>query len=623
MTAQESDSVVLLQNQKTGQNFYLRKKKITLGAVVSADVQISGDGVSPIHAVIELLSDVLDPENTSNLAVIYDLASDTGTYVNQKRVVQQKIKKGDEVRIADSKFVLKVEKVSSLKHAQRPLFYQGSSSEEKLLVSPSERLKPFLLDENRNVEAIFLEGEKQSTQKDRRTLEVTFSWKGTILNIGHFCEPPQVTIGSRKGVDFSIPPVLSQKKVFPLLSRDSSGYYLNIHSEMAGVICQGDQVIEIGKLGKNSSTRQGKISFDEDDYAKISVRDMDFYITNSPPTPRLKPPRLFEKDPLYRKVLGTSIGITLLLTLLLFNTRVHREISVDQLPKRVASVLFQPEKYSTVPSSRLGRRQGVEASSRSSEVQVQKRISHGGKGEGSAKKGDAGIKGAPQANLSTVRQNKLGRVRKNYESQNLEGFSGVQSQVKNILGQSLNQLGKNGQKLKGFGGFETLGASGLGSTGVGQSAGGVQSRGRGQGNRGGGAAEVGVGLGAKGTGSEIIGDRAQLVIRSGGSEEAVVMGAIDPGEIEAALMKYRDSFKYCYEREINAGQPQLNGRLVTSFVINAGGRVSEAGVSSSTLDSPRVESCILGVIKRIPFPKPRGGGVVQVSYPFRLRAVNP
>jgi hypothetical protein len=34
---------------------------------------------------------------------------------------------------------------------------------------------------------------------------------------------------------------------------------------------------------------------------------------------------------------------------------------------------------------------------------------------------------------------------------------------------------------------------------------------------------------------------------------------------------------------------------------------------------PEVSSCVAGVIKSIEFPKPKGGGGVQVNYPFTFR----
>ena len=91
----------------------------------------------------------------------------------------------------------------------------------------------------------------------------------------------------------------------------------------------------------------------------------------------------------------------------------------------------------------------------------------------------------------------------------------------------------------------------------------------------------------------------------------------DADAIEAALLAHRDEFRLCYEREINAEHPALAGRVGTTFVIGSSGRVTEAGIESTTLKNANVERCVVQVIKRIDFPMPRGGGVVQVTYPFK------
>ena len=128
-------------------------------------------------------------------------------------------------------------------------------------------------------------------------------------------------------------------------------------------------------------------------------------------------------------------------------------------------------------------------------------------------------------------------------------------------------------------------------------------------------------MGAAGNGSGIAGGKTRVVIQSGGPEETVVMGTIDADAVDAAMMAHRDEFRLCYEREINAEQPKIAGSVITSFVIGSSGKVDQDGVESSTLGSPNVERCVLSVIKRIQFPIPRGGGIVQVRYPFKFNAV--
>ena len=75
--------------------------------------------------------------------------------------------------------------------------------------------------------------------------------------------------------------------------------------------------------------------------------------------------------------------------------------------------------------------------------------------------------------------------------------------------------------------------------------------------------------------------------------------------------------KFCYEQGLQA-RPDLEGRVVTRFLIGPTGAVASATVQSSDLGDGRVESCIANAVRRWTFPQPEGGGIVRVSYPFLL-----
>jgi TonB family protein len=101
-------------------------------------------------------------------------------------------------------------------------------------------------------------------------------------------------------------------------------------------------------------------------------------------------------------------------------------------------------------------------------------------------------------------------------------------------------------------------------------------------------------------------------------QDAVTEGSLTKEEIEAVIRANLAQIKACYERNLQ-GNRQLSGRVQSAFVINADGRVTTSSVSQSTLASPATESCIAEAIKRWKFPQPRGGGVVNVKYPFVLQ----
>ena len=76
-----------------------------------------------------------------------------------------------------------------------------------------------------------------------------------------------------------------------------------------------------------------------------------------------------------------------------------------------------------------------------------------------------------------------------------------------------------------------------------------------------------------------------------------------------------EKISYCYEKQLLAN-PGLEGTVNTQFFISPNGTVTTANASGVNGD---VSGCVAGVIKGIEFPKPKGGGGVQVNYPFNFR----
>ena len=103
---------------------------------------------------------------------------------------------------------------------------------------------------------------------------------------------------------------------------------------------------------------------------------------------------------------------------------------------------------------------------------------------------------------------------------------------------------------------------------------------------------------------------------------AKVRGGIDKEIVRRVIRRHLNEVKFCYEKELMKNQ-ELFGRVVTEFTIAANGTVIASVVQSSTLGNSPVEQCIAGAVRRWEFPKPDGGGLVIVSYPFMLKSASP
>ena len=92
-------------------------------------------------------------------------------------------------------------------------------------------------------------------------------------------------------------------------------------------------------------------------------------------------------------------------------------------------------------------------------------------------------------------------------------------------------------------------------------------------------------------------------------------GDLDKAIIRRYIKRNIQKIQYCYEKELLA-KPGLAGTVSTQFFITPNGNVASS--TGSGVDG-NVASCVAGVIKDIEFPKPKGGGGVQVNYPFTFR----
>ena len=92
-------------------------------------------------------------------------------------------------------------------------------------------------------------------------------------------------------------------------------------------------------------------------------------------------------------------------------------------------------------------------------------------------------------------------------------------------------------------------------------------------------------------------------------------GGLSQEAIKRVLDEARPKLVYCYERELQTLH-QLAGKVTVDFVIDADGSVSEAKVKTTTLKNEKAEQCMLGIFAGLKYPKPAGGGTVDVSYPM-------
>ncbi len=165
--------------------------------------------------------------------------------------------------------------------------------------------------------------------------------------------------------------------------------------------------------------------------------------------------------------------------------------------------------------------------------------------------------------------------------------------------------GSGGELLTGLG--KGLRKTTVGNTGV-AGLGGVGTKGAGGGKGGYGSSMVASGTG-KGI-SAIAVSNSNMALEGGLSRYA----------INATIAKYLSQVRRCYETSLKTN-PDIQGLVEVSFMINGSGGLDYSKVKRTTLKHPETEKCITTKMMGWQFPKPRGGVKVPVNYPFMLRPV--
>jgi len=97
-------------------------------------------------------------------------------------------------------------------------------------------------------------------------------------------------------------------------------------------------------------------------------------------------------------------------------------------------------------------------------------------------------------------------------------------------------------------------------------------------------------------------------------------GGLSEGQIRAVVKSHEGALRACYESEAR-NDPSLRGGVTTSWDIDVHGAVANAKIIAETLNSPRVEGCIVRQIASWSFPAsdtPTNIG----SFPFRFGVGN-
>lgn len=440
-------------------------------------------------------------------------------------------------------------------------------------------------------------------------------------------QPCDFTIGPDAKALFNAPGELLPVALFPLVRSTGSSYELLFTDQMKGDVQLDGKLHTLAELvasGKASGSSIGgarAYAIPAGARIKVDLGETTFLV-NSVPPPRRHPVPLSIDWRANSYTGGAFVVAGLFLALIFSIPPDAKSLSLDDLlnDQRFAQFLVKPpeEKQEEIPDW-LKKKNDDEAGGKGKRHKDEE--GKMGKKDSKKKQGLYALKGPPDnpdphlAKKFAEDQAKdagvLGILKSDNGSILASAFgrdSALGTDAENVMG---GLVGTQIGEAYGVGGLGLVG-SGRGGGGTGEGTIGLGNLGT-IGKGGGGGSGSGYGRGAGGLG----GRRAHAPDVIAGT--ALVRGSLDKEIIRRVIRRHINEVRFCYEKEL-VTKPNLYGRVMIQFIIAGDGHVMASLVQNSTMGNPTVEQCIAGAVKRWEFPKPQGGGIVQVSYPFVLKA---
>jgi len=424
-------------------------------------------------------------------------------------------------------------------------------------------------------------------------------------------------IGSDADADAPVSSDFVPSPSHPLVAATGGDYVVNVTPRMTGEVFVDNQLIPLQQFIQQ---RGSSFSLPQNGRAKLDCGETTFLVTATARPRALPVPYLTWRWDEQVYTVGSVIALALFLLMIFAVPPDPKSLSLDLFnsDNRFVKFLIKPpeEKEEEIPEwlkSKKPEEQGGKGKRHKGEEGKM------GKKTSKNKEGLYGLKG-PKDNPDPHLAKKLAE-----ENAKNAGILGVLKQtegshIASIFGRD-SALGSDADNV--LGGLignaigEAYGVGGLGLVGTGSGGGGTGEGTIGLGNLGtigkggGGGNGSGYGRGAGGLG----GRRAHAPDVIPGT--ANVRGSLDKEIIRRIIRRHINEVKFCYEQELTK-KPQLGGRIMVQFTIAASGQVIASVLQNSTMGNAKVENCTVQAVRRWEFPKPLGGGIVIVSYPFVL-----
>jgi len=604
----------------TGHNleFTLAKKKLLVGSSEKCDIIIDHASISAYHAILIL--------NHEGGAKVIDLESNNGTYINSESIENGTIYPGDSVQFANEIFNLDeiidelqrnetiiededmdIHTIQDLE-GQHPtpvlppvpglVIIDGEYCDIKFDEEEYTPVKSLDLVETLDTKAFIEVDETKdfipiARKNDSKAIQVTVLSMGTALSVDYFPLKNgdlRVSAYDRKKDTFQLPSFDSEENI-PMISIDDSKIIVkSITNHKCTSLLTSEEIENDHHLQENEV-----ISYTHGT-TQVLIK-----ISEAPPHLRNTP--FFGRDREFKKQTAKVFSVVMSLMLLLL----FIDLPQQEEEKKVA-VIYRPavkaeQKNNSKTSSEVSKTEvdtGVKK-----EKQNDKKPQFAKKQDtqkpSKTKKASKPVKKAVKAaakskNIKSKRKLKSFKFKMNKSMASFFGNTGSKS-AKVVKNSNSNAAAAVGSSAKSATTSDIKAANNNAASGLGQD--------------------------FKGSFDSSSGSKG-LANKSGidttyTDQKAVVLGSMDPELLRKILREYLPQFKHCYQQELEYRNEHAKGVMDLHFRINSIGKAQRVKIKTKgSKFSNAGTNCMTGVLKLIQFPKPKGGGVVDVKQPLNF-----
>lgn len=667
MELQKNKTPVLFEIRPTAQDARTKggvfgKGRHLLGRTETCDLIAGHDSVSAIHAVLEVFED---------RAVLYDMNSTNGTYVNDDKIIVKEIHVGDFFRLADVEYeylkyvpgglppVLEsLEPSAGLASVKTPPVMPELPADSRVLpktapsvsdqiptvvyplaADPRAEFSEYIFEDKETIYPIF------RYEASKQAVEVIILFKDQIYSVDYLPEGKHTYFisgvwTSDKEVEF---PYFGKTERIPFV--DVNGPSATVHTLPGfGVFFLSDKKKDSGHVGSS-------VELTGQDLVRFQKNDIQIFVRNVQAPPKVAPAPILKRDPEFQKYLFLFLFLVGVVSVGFNVIEMPEDEKKEELaPERLATILYkQPltvNKNRTIEKTEDKPKIEQKAPDK---VAVKKEIPKETQPEitkpdvvttkDQSKKPDPGDRKAPEKKVvkqgteKPIPSNKIAtNLPSAQKSSNLpKTQSATALSTTNLKTQgpvevyksadfstSINSLVAKGGSLSGI---KTRSATGAGgeitgaATGVSTGTGNIKTADMAT-NQG---SLVGATTGVLGSSKGAEGLSAKKAIYTAGiPSETVVLGSMDPDVIRRILLDHLPQFRYCYQKELERSGSELSGVVKLDFVIGASGHVTQAGIDGASALPAETKRCVVSVLRGITFPEPLGGGKVEVKQPMNF-----